>query len=651
MAKFLYSANVLLTLILVACCENAVEAAVPSDTIMSAATRGFASVADAKTLTQHWNQTQIGQLVKDEAMQPFVEDMRQQVERKLASTRQKLGLTIEDLRDVATGEIGIALVEQEKTRAAVALSVDVTGNVPAAQTLLTKIDQELIKRKATRASANAGGVAMTLYSIPPQSKNDIKREAVFFIHQEMLCAADSRAEAQAMISRFNGQGGGRLADVPAYQQTMQRCAAEAGQMAPEVRWYVEPFGYARATRSLLPGEVLAKRGKDYVSILENQGFDAIQGMGGFVNLAVDGTYELLHRTSIYAPPVAGAEDKYKLAMRIMNFPNTDQLQPQPWIPRKLASYRTFSMELKNAYQHFGSLFDAITGYEDAFNDVIEGLEKDPYGPQVQVANDFVQHLGERVTLMTDYDLPITTKSERFLVVLDVTNEEAIAAAVEKFMKADPNAHAVEIAGKKAWEILPAREEVEELEIAIDPDPAAGGPGDPIGRDAMSTSAVCVTGGHLIIASHLKFLEQILKEKPPGETLAAAADYQEVNAALNRLLEGPVSARCFRRSDEAYRPTYELLRQGKMPEAETLLGRLLNRLLTPPEDEEDGILRKQKIDGRTLPSFEVVRHYFSPAGLAVRSLDDGWLVVGATLTKHAPQAQAGASSSREAARVR
>jgi hypothetical protein len=653
LAKLLSCCGVLLALALVAGHPPAVLAAVPSDAILSSSTRGFVSIADFKALEEHFNRTQLGRLVKDEAMQPFVEDMKRQIERKLQGTRQKLGLTVEDLRDVARGEIGIGLVEQPKTRAAVAITVDVTGNVEAAQTLLTKIDQELIKRRSKRSSANSGGVAMTLYNIPPQTKNDIARVAVFFIHQNMLCAVDSRAEAEAMIARLNNQATNRLADVPAYQTTMQRCAAEAGELVPQVRWYAEPFGYARAARSLLSGEALTQRGKDYVSLLENQGFDAIQGVGGFVNLAVDDSYELIHRTSIYAPPVAGAEEKYKLAMRMMQFPNADDLQPEPWIPRKLASYRTFSMDLQNAYEHVSTLFDAIAGYDEAFKAMIDGLETDPYGPQLKVQEEFIQHLGDRVTLVTDYELPITTKSERFLFMVEVTNDEAVAAAVEKVMRADPNAQRREFKGKTVWEILPAQEDVPELEIALDPiAPGAGeGEGGGLTNTAMSTSAVCVTDGYLFVASHMSFLERILTEKPPGEKLTDAADFNEVDAALHRLIEGPVAVRCFRRSEEAYRPTYELLRQGKMPEAETLLGRLLNRLLTPPEDEEEGILRKQKIDGRQLPSYETVRHYFSPAGTVVRSVDDGWFVVGATLTKRAPQAQAGQQPVRETARLR
>jgi len=74
-----------------------------------------------------------------------------------------------------------------------------------------------------------------------------------------------------------------------------------------------------------------------------------------------------------------------------------------------------------------------------------------------------------------------------------------------------------------------------------------------------------------------------------------------------------------------------------------MGRMLNRLLTPSDDEDEGILREQKIDGRTLPEFEMVRRYFGPSGTFVRSDEDGWFIVGATLSKMATQAQASSSS--------
>ena len=54
-----------------------------------------------------------------------------------------------------------------------------------------------------------------------------------------------------------------------------------------------------------PAAVPKKRRKDMLAILQTEGFDAIQALGGYVHLATD-DYEMLHRTQIYAPPLAGA---------------------------------------------------------------------------------------------------------------------------------------------------------------------------------------------------------------------------------------------------------------------------------------------------------------------------------------------------------
>ena len=71
MAK-LHSIGGLLALTFTCLFPALAAAAVPSDTIMSSSTRGFASIADMNKLEANWNKTQMGHLVKDEAMQPFV---------------------------------------------------------------------------------------------------------------------------------------------------------------------------------------------------------------------------------------------------------------------------------------------------------------------------------------------------------------------------------------------------------------------------------------------------------------------------------------------------------------------------------------------------------------------------------------------------
>ncbi|NOY29069.1 MAG: hypothetical protein GXP28_02500 [Planctomycetes bacterium] len=613
---------------------------------MSAGTRGFASVADVQSLHQHWQQTQIGQLVQDEAMQPFIEDMKQQLRRKISGVRDRLGVEWADLKDIAGGEIGLGLIERENDRAAVALIVDVTGHQQQLDDLLVKVRKDLTKRGAVKSNSDVAGTTLTTYTFPPKNEEEDARTAIFFVKNQMLVASDSRLEAEEMLRRFEGQAGGRLIDVESYRETMGRCLKEAAGLEPEIRWYFDPFGYARAIQTMRSSGA-KQAGRDYLQILSTQGFEAIKGIGGFLNLAVGSSYELLHRTAIYAPAVSKGSVKYELAMRMMEFPNGNNLAAQKWVPRKLASYRTFNFDIANAFEHFDTLFDAVAGYEEAFDGVLEGLERDPYGPQVKVRKDFISHLGKRVMMVTDYEMPITPQCERFLFVISLTNEEAIAETVEKFMANDPNAIKTEFQGKTIWEIKEAEEELPGLDLAdldlLDPiddsEPADGGD---LGN-GFASSAVCVAEGHLFIASHSDYLRGIFSQADLEDELSTAGDYREVEAALSQLMSGPVAARCFLRTDEVYRPIYELLRQGRMPESETLMGRTLNRLLSASDEEDEGILREQKIDGRTLPEFEMVRRYFGPAGTMVRSDEDGWFIVGATLSKMASQAQASSSS--------
>ena len=81
--------------------------------------------------------------------------------------------------------------------------------------------------------------------------------------------------------------------------------------------------------------------------------------------------------------------------------------------------------------------------------------------------------------------------------------------------------------------------------------------------------------------------------------------------MEHLAPGERSGWSFGRTDEELRPTFELMRQGKMPEAKTMLGKFLNNMLTTEDEREEGTIRKQRIDGSRLPNFEAVRRYFGP----------------------------------------
>jgi hypothetical protein len=375
-----------------------------------------------------------------------------------------------------------------------------------------------------------------------------------------------------------------------------------------------------------------------LKVLANQGFKAIQGLGGHVTLAT-GKHELLHRTFIYAPPVTidgkPAPERYELAARMLQFPAKTQaegLTAQSWIPRQLATYGTFNWKMKEAFGHSETLVNEIAG-EEVFREVIRAIKEDPNGPQVDVVEGLVAHLGERATIAADYRLPITPKSERLLFAAEVTDADAVAATVNKAMETDPKARKREFEGHVIWELL------NETAVAVAA-PRIDGPGfGSFGPEEvevqvederhMPNMAITVAHGHLIVGTHVDFVVDMLRKIDTDDTLAEAADYKTVNAMLDELGAVHESMRMFTRTDEAYRPTYELIRQGKMPESETLVGKVLNRLLG---SDEEGVIRPAEIDGSKMPEYDVVRRYLGPAGSYMQAEDDGWYIAGCVLAK-------------------
>jgi len=73
----------------------------------------------------------------------------------------------------------------------------------------------------------------------------------------------------------------------------------------------------------------------------------------------------------------------------------------------------------------------------------------------------------------------------------------------------------------------------------------------------------------------------------------------------------------------------LIRQGKMPESEAMMGRLINAILGAGQPDVD---RTQRIDGTNLPPFDTVRRYLGPGGMVVGVESEGWFFKGVLLHK-------------------
>ncbi len=604
----------------------------PAEQLLPNTTKGFLAVGSIDQFRDAWNKTQLGQLMQDPAMQPFMDSLRQQMEQKWTQTHQKLGIGWEDLDGVPSGEVGIALIRHSEKEVAVAIVADITGHLPQANALLEKINRNMAAQKAVASKRKLAGGEVTVFDIPKHEDHPA-HQMIYFSNEELLAASDNLKVLEGIVSRQSEAKPDSLAALPAFESITKRVRTGAGDLAPHARWFVEPFGYAEAMRLANAAEHPRHKGQDMLKILKEQGFTGIQGIGGFVNFSVD-HYEMLHRSFIFAPDHA---QKFVLAARMLDLPNGGEFVPPPWVPRDVASYAAGNLNTKNAFESSKTLINEVVG-DEVFEDVLESIRTDENGPRIDIRRDLIAHLGNRVTIISDLQLPITPKSERILLAVETTNATALAAAIDKSMETDPDAKLREINGHKVWEIIDEQSELPMVTIENSPTFGAvgGAPAEPEEepeKPMLPNSAVTVAYGQMFVATHIDILAKVLADEAARGKLADCSDYQRVRADLAKLALPEQAGQTFIRTDDAYRGVYELLRTGRMPEAESLVGKILNSLMG---EGKEGVLRTQRLDASKLPDYDMVRRYLGPAGLTVTTEDDGWFLSGFTLNKEAPE---------------
>lgn len=614
------------------------QAVPPGDTLVPATTKAFVSVANVPKFLENWNKTEFGRLLEDNQMQAFRDDLERQLEAQGMGLRDSVGISVEDLDGLASGELSVAVFPTPAGKAGVVVIADVTGTAQFAQKTLEKAGAYFVREGGVRSEQQAAGGPLSVFDIPANEKNKKKlpaRQAAYFLSQNVVGMANSAAVAGEVLKRLNGQGGPNLAGVAAYQAVLKR-AADGNAFPPDVRWFVEPFGLLDLIRASQPRAPQA--GPDPLKIARDVGFDAIKGAGGLVSLAA-GPFNAVHRTTIFAPP------PYQKSMRMLVFTNGGEFAPPAWVPKEVATYTSFQWDLANAFDNFGPLFDEIfgEGEEGVWTDVLESIKTDPNGPQLDLRTDLVAHLGKRITAITDVQLPVTPTSQRRLIAIEATDEKALAVAIDKSMQNDKDVKQREFKGNKVYEILPEDQPVEgaagEAKPADEAKPAANRTGQRIRRAAgnqgeneaqerlLPNSAVCVANGNLFLSTHLDFLERILSAPNAPHPLAGDAGFQTIERQMTPLGAKTTCMQAFSRDSDKWFLPFELFKQGKLPESDMPLAQVINALYGEPED---GQVRKQQFDGSKLPDYAVVRKYLGIGGDYVTSEHDGWFIVGFSL---------------------
>ncbi|MBR4833539.1 MAG: hypothetical protein IKU86_04285, partial [Thermoguttaceae bacterium] len=416
-------------------------------------TQIYVSVSDVAKLREHWNKTQLGETLADPRFEAFRDSLRKQIE---DAWPNRLGLTLDDLAALPTGEIGVGLIALPGKKPGVAAMMNVSGNSERVNEFLSRLIRQTTAAKlgeATKERLAVGtkSIEATAITFPPDETHPTARTAYYVAIPQLLLATDQKYLAELLLRQLAGAEKTSLATRPEFQAVMSRCVRDAAdaKTAPQIRFFGRPLEAGEAIRSMTPASELNAR-SPFV-ILAKQGFDGIKGVGGTLDISSE-NFEAIYRVKVYIP------EPPTLALKMLAFSNVESLSPPSWVGPNANRYTTANLNALTAFNNFGPLFDEFLETEGAWNDVLTSLEKDRNGPQVDLGSDLFANFGRRFSSTNALDPKRVEDGEKFVVSLNILEgkEEAARDALGRMFDSDPDFVRLELDGRSFWQYSPNR---------------------------------------------------------------------------------------------------------------------------------------------------------------------------------------------------
>ena len=630
-----------------------------NDILFPNTTQGFFEVTSVDTFKNQWQMTRLGALLKDPIMEPALEEAKKQIDAKWVN---RLGLTLNDLQALPTGPISGGMIAVPGAMPGFILVISVKGKTDETLDFMERISKKLEDQGVKKATTIIENVTATHFTFEKTENDPEGGIAVYLLTRDTLVITDRIHLAAMMVKRLNGDLTAPLRNKPAYKAVMDRVTRDAlaNNSLPLVRWYIEPLEFTAAMRMISGDNVPKKKGLvqvDAYELLAAHGFKNILGVGGILDLATDNN-QLAYRIKAFAPqPHTGA------ALKMLSFKNNTDFVPPKWLPQDAARFTILYADPQVIFENIGPIFDDIVDEPGVWDAVIEGFREDKFRKPIDIQKELVDLLGDKLIFMTRFEKPITPDSSRFVAALALKpgKDAEVVQAFEKLFSDGQDAKKTERNGFIYWQSLPegdARQPASTGTMRTTRDrqsvvprtntpprtttpPRTGTsstPNLPVGDVGKESGAVVrelffdkgglvVGKGHIFISNDLADLYAIL-DATTETSFETSKDYLAVTQKLEQLDAGKGERfmQIVASSGELIMPTYELAREGKVPESQTILGAILRAIIA----RNEGQRMTDDFDRSTLPPFEQIESYFGTAGSVATVETDGWLIEGVQL---------------------
>lgn len=339
----------------------------------------YLRVDDFPALGDDFLKTSFGKIRNDASVSPLVDRLYNEFINAFPQVEDELGVSVEELMELPTGEVAISLAVTDTGRPMFAFIADVGENVDTAITLLERAEFEHINNAGDLSEELIGETEVTLFANPGDDD-----DVYSFIKEETVVLCSSELMATHLISVWEGtatEADRTLADNRKFTDIM-RNSVGAEDFQPQISFYADPLTLVKSTTQ---DNFQAQAA---LALLPTLGVDGFKAVGGSLIVGPPGFDTMAHFHLSLGSPRRGVFNLLTLG--------EGELNSEDWVSNETANYGTMYWDLEEMYGELTKVVDSVLG-SGYFENLVEENVNVPAGINLQ--DDVIAQFGGRLTFV------------------------------------------------------------------------------------------------------------------------------------------------------------------------------------------------------------------------------------------------------------
>jgi len=584
---------------------------ISADLLLPQSVASFISIRDIHVLDEAWDKTAMGKMMARDDMAEFTKLFRKQFAEIFTTLESRLGVSMEEIIQMTDSEVAISTQKIKDESYGLVLVVNVGDKIFETKKVLSKIADRVLKNGGNYQKQEALNSEIHILTMKNKETGELSK-AYYVLWGEILFSSNQQLLVKDILGRIARLQKdpeayvGALGEKDAYIEILNQTVG-MDEKLPDIIWYVDPCATMDIQRMIaLERNPAAAEERNTAEVLTNAGFDGIKAMGGVITCVNNG-YDMTQRVFTYIP------NEPEKSLKMLAFDKTADKEIPDWITEDCGTVQIVNPDILQAFDNVGPLIDGMFGEDrsSVWEDVLDGLKKDTKGPMIDLREDIVALLGNKIIFTVMNIEPKALDGERYMVLIQVKDEAKLRKNLARFFR-----------GEKNYEVVSDGEDVRWVQVANELRTDEFAEEESTGK-RFRQPTITIWDGYLIVASQPDYIDFVKSAAKNGRNpMAKNPIYKAVlkEVQKNAKVLKPVSFH-FNNNAVERQHSYEMAKAGQWTKSSAMYSTLLDRFFRANKTIEGDL---NKFDNSHLPDYEEVKSYFLPSGGYLYEVENGFI---------------------------